>query len=489
MLDNYFLSTLIALPLLGCVHLALLPGHKTETIKVTGLTWSFLVFIFSLFLWVNFEDGTAHFQFFESYPWLVGTNTTISLGVDGISLWFILLTTLLVPLCLIGSWAGISHRVKEYLIAFLGMEALLLGVFTILDVFAFYILFEGVLIPMFLIIGIWGSRERKIRAAYLFFMYTLVGSLLMLFAILYLGYVAGSTDLQVLLETPLDPTVQVLLFLAFFASFAAKFPLIPFHLWLPEAHVEAPTGGSVILAGVLLKLGSYGLLRFAMPLFPYASHYLTPLMFTLGALGVLYASLTAVRQTDMKRVIAYASIGHMGVILIGMFTFNSAGVEGSIFQMLSHGLVASALFLCVGVLYDRHHTRAISYYGGVAHVAPLYAIIFLFFTMANIAFPGTSSFVGEFLILAGAFVINPSIAAVGALGMVLSAAYSLFLFNRVCYGNLKVNYLHAFSDVNRIEFALFVPLLFFTALLGLYLESILVAMHTSVSNWLELVQV
>merc|ERR1712127_701668 len=312
-------------------------------------------------------------------------------------------TTLLIPLCLLVSWNSIQNNLKEYLISFLVMEFFLIGVFCILDVLLFYIFFESVLIPMYLIIGIWGSRERKIRAAYFFFLYTLLGSVLMLLAILYIYYQVGTTDYEILVTTLFTLKEQKLLWIAFFASFATKVPMVPMHIWLPEAHVEAPTSGSVILAGVLLKLGTYGLIRFSLPLFPEASYFFTPLVYTISVIGIIYTSFTAIRQTDFKRIIAYTSVAHMNLVIVGMFSFNSIGLEGALLQSLSHGFVASALFLIIGVVYERHHTRMVKYYGGLVHVMPLYTFIFLFFTMANIGLPGTSSFIGEFLILVGAF--------------------------------------------------------------------------------------
>jgi len=334
-------------------------------------------------------------------------------------------------------------------------------------------------------VGVWGSRERRVRAAYMLFLYTLIGSVLMLLAILLMYSIAGTTDYQILLTTPFDESLQKVLWIAFFASFAVKVPMVPVHIWLPEAHVEAPTAGSVILAGVLLKLGSYGLIRFSIPLFPSATVFFTPLVYTMAAIAIVYTSLTAVRQTDMKRVIAYASVAHMNVILVGMFAMNAQGMEGAIIQQLAHGFVSSALFLGIGVLYDRHHTRLIKYYGGMAHTMPIFVTIFLFFTMANIAMPLTAGFVGEFLILAGAFQVNTTIAVLAATGMVLGGGYSLWLFNRIAYGNLKVQALKAFSDINRREFFVQLPLILGTLLMGIYPEIFLDPIHVSVANLLE----
>jgi proton-translocating NADH-quinone oxidoreductase chain M len=454
-------------------------------IKNIALTFSMASFVLSTFLWVLFDRSTAKFQFVEEFLWIPSSNINFFIGIDGISLFFVLLTTLLVPLCLLGSWHSVKVYVKEYMIAFLVMEALLIIVFCILDLLLFYVFFESVLIPMFLIVGVWGSRERKVRAAYMLFLYTLIGSVLMLLAILLMYSIAGTTDYQVLLTTPFNESLQKLLWIAFFASFAVKVPMVPVHIWLPEAHVEAPTAGSVILAGVLLKLGSYGLIRFSLPLFPSATVFFTPLVYTMAAIAVVYTSLTAIRQTDMKRIIAYASVAHMNVILIGMFAMNAQGLEGAMIQQLAHGFVASALFFCVGVLYDRHHTRLVKYYGGMAHTMPIFVTIFMFFTMANIAMPLTAGFVGEFLILVGAFQANTTIAVLGATGMVLGGGYSLWLFNRIAYGNLKVQGLKAFSDMNRREFIIQLPLILGTFVMGIYPEIFLDPMHVSVANLIE----
>jgi len=397
----------------------------------------------------------------------------------------VILTTLIVPICLISSFNVISFRLKEFTISFILLEFFVLIVFVVLDLVLFYVFFESVLLPMFAIIGIWGSRQRKVRAAYFFFLYTLFGSVLMLLAILIVYFQTGSTDIQLLFTSEFSESRQLLLWLGFFFSFAAKVPMLPVHIWLPEAHVEAPTSGSVILAGVLLKIGSYGLIRFSLPLFPYATVYFTPLVYSLCSLAVIYTSLTAIRQSDIKRIIAYSSVAHMNLILIGLFSLNSQGIEGSLLQMLSHGLASSALFLCVGVLYDRHHSRLVKYYGGLSQLMPLFSIIFLFFTMSNIAIPGTSSFIGEFLILSGIFQTNIFVAALGATGMVLGGAYSLWLLNRIVYGDLNTQYIFYFSDLKRCEFFVFLPLLLLSLLMGFYPSIFLDPMHCSVSNLIE----
>jgi len=362
------------------------------------------------------------------------------------------------------------------------MESFLILVFCVRDLLLFYIFFESVLIPMFIIIGVWGSRERKVRASYMFFLYTLLGSVLMLLSILYIYFQVGTTDYEMLLVYPFTFVEQRFIWLAFFASFASKIPMLPVHIWLPEAHVEAPTAGSVVLAGILLKLGSYGFLRFSLPLLPEASLYFTPFIFALSVVGVIYSSLTAIRQTDLKRIIAYTSVAHMNLVMIGLFSFNVVGLEGAILQSLSHGFVSSALFLIIGVIYDRHHTRMVSYYSGLVHTMPLFTIIFLIFTMANIALPGTSSFVGEFLILSGSFKVNTCVTFLGATGMVFGGGYSLWLFNRVCYGNLKIQYLSQFQDLTLKEFFVFLPLLCGTFVLGIYPELVLDVIHPSVQN-------
>jgi proton-translocating NADH-quinone oxidoreductase chain M len=398
----------------------------------------------------------------------------------------VLLTTLLIALCILVSWNSIKFNLKEYLISFLVMEFFLIGVFCVLDLLLFYIFFESVLIPMFLIIGVWGSRERKIRAAYFFFLYTLFGSVLMLLSILYVYIQAGTTDYEILLTFSFSSLEQSVLWFTFFLSFATKVPMIPVHLWLPEAHVEAPTAGSVILAGVLLKLGTYGFIRFSLPLFPEASFYFSPLVYIMAAIGIVYASFTAIRQTDFKRIIAYTSVAHMNLVMLGIFSFNIIGLEGAILQSLSHGFVASALFLIIGVVYDRHGTRMVKYYGGLVHLMPIYISIFLFFTMANIGLPGTSSFVGEFLILAGSFKTNTSVTFIGASSMIIGGCYSLWLFNRIAYGNLKTQYFNKFLDLSKREFMIFLPLTIGTLIMGLAPDIFLNSIHMSVNVLIEL---
>ena len=477
---------ILMFPIIGILLLLLVPSRETRLIKSIGLNSACFSFIGSLFLWGSFSKFVGFFQFLVKLTWFPLLTLNFTLGVDGISLFFILLTTLLIPLCILTSWNSVGHSLKEFLIAFLFLDFLLIGVFCVLDLLFFYIFFESVLIPMFLIVGIWGSRERKILAAYYFFLYTLLGSVVMLLAILYILEQVGTTDYEVLLTFSFSEIEQKFLWFAFFLSFASKVPMVPVHLWLPEAHVEAPTAGSVILAGVLLKLGTYGFIRFSLPLFPQASFFFAPLVYTISAIGIVYTSFTAIRQTDFKRIIAYTSIAHMNLVMLGIFSFNNVGIEGAIFQSLSHGFVASALFLVIGVVYDRYRTRLVQYYGGLASTMPIYVFIFLFFTMANIGLPGTSSFIGEFLILAGSFKVNTSITFLGATGMVIGGAYSLWLFNRISYGNLKIQYTTQFLDISFREFIVFLPLILGTLFTGLYPNIFLTSIHMSVNNLIEL---
>lgn len=476
---------ILMFPIFGILILFLLPSKEEKLLKLVALNSSCLSFIGSLLLWGFFQKSTSSFQFVVKLFWLPYLNLNFTLGIDGISIFFLLLTTLLIPLCILTSWNSVSDNLKEFLIAFLVLDFFLIGTFCVLDLLLFYIFFESVLIPMFLIVGIWGSRERKILAAYYFFLYTLLGSVLMLLSILYIYYQVGTTDYEVLLTFSFSPLEQKFLWFTFFLAFAGKVPMIPLHLWLPEAHVEAPTAGSVILAGILLKLGTYGFIRFSLPLFPKASFFFTPLVYSIAVTGIIYTSFTAIRQTDFKRIIAYTSIAHMNLVILGIFSFNNVGIEGAILQSLSHGFVASALFLVIGVVYDRYRTRIVQYYGGLASVMPIYIFIFLFFTMANISFPGTSSFVGEFLLLAGSFKVNSSITFLGATGVIIGGAYSLWLFNRIAYGNLKTQYTTEFLDLTPREFVVFLPLILGTLVLGIYPNIFLTSIHMSVNTLVE----
>jgi|TARA_B110000977_G_scaffold94256_2_gene124615 proton-translocating NADH-quinone oxidoreductase chain M len=471
------LELLILTPIIGSFILLFMPSNNVYWIRMIALYTSLFTFIISILIWLFFDYGVSNFQFVSSFLWFSSFNINVFVGIDSISLLFIILTTLIFPLCILNSWKSVSIYLKEYMILFLVMESLLLIVFSVLDLLLFYVFFESILIPMYLLIGVWGSRTRKIRASYMFFFYTLGGSVLLLLSIMAIYAEVGTTDYQVLLLHEFSPFRQKVLWLAFFISFASKVPMVPFHIWLPEAHVEAPTTGSVVLAGILLKLGTYGFIRFSIPLFPYATLYFTPFLYTLATIGVVYTSLTAIRQTDLKRVIAYASVAHMNMILLGLFSLNIQGVEGSIFQMISHGIVSSALFLCVGVIYDRHHTRLIKYYSGLVHTMPLFIPIFLMFMFANAALPGTCNFIGEFLILTGIFQDNLFITILSATSVVLSAVYSLWLFNRIAYGNLKVQYIKQFYDINYREFMVLVPLIFLTIFLGVFPDAILNKLH------------
>lgn len=486
MVSENLLIYILMFPVIGILLLCFIPAREKTLLKFVALNASFLSFIGSLLLWGAFNKSTGFFQFVTQFSWFPILNLNFSLGVDGISLFFLLLTTLLIPLCLLISWNSVGHNLKEFLISFLVLDFLLIGVFCVLDLLFFYIFFETVLIPMYLIVGVWGSRERKILAAYYFFLYTLLGSVVMLISIIYILEQVGTTDYETLLTFSFSELEQKFLWFSFFLSFASKVPMVPVHLWLPEAHVEAPTAGSVILAGVLLKLGTYGFIRFSLPLFPQASFFFTPLVYTISAVGIIYTSFTAIRQTDFKRIIAYTSIAHMNLVMLGIFSFNTIGLEGAIFQSLSHGFVASALFIIISIVYDRYRTRLVQYYGGLASVMPIYILIFLVFTMANIGLPGTSSFVGEFLILTGSFKVNTSITFLGATSMVIGGGYSLWLFNRISYGNLKIQYTSKFLDLNLRECLAFLPLLLGTLITGIYPDIFLTSIHMSVNNLVEL---
>jgi len=479
------LLCLLTLPVLGALGVLVFPTTALRQMKLFALTVTLVNFILSLSLWIFFDNASAKFQYVQQIEWLSFFNMNFYIGIDGISLFFILLTTFLVPVCLLISWKSVNHFVKEFLVAFLFLESFMIAVFCMLDLVLFYVFFESVLIPMFLIIGVWGSRERKIRAAYQFFLYTLIGSLFMLIAILLIYFQVGTTDLQVLNTIEFSERRQLFLWAAFFLSFAVKVPMIPFHIWLPEAHVEAPTAGSVILAGILLKLGTYGFLRFSIPLFPQASVYFTPLVYTLSVVGIIYASFTTLRQIDLKKIIAYSSVAHMGFVTLGLFSLNVQGIEGAILLMLSHGFVASALFLCIGILYDRTHTRLIRYYGGLVQTMPLFSFCFFIFTLGNLSLPGTSSFVGEFLILVGVFQTNTFIATCAATGMILGGAYSIWLYNRVVFGNLKPIYLNKFADINRREFFILLPFVLCIFWMGVYPSIFLESFHLSVANILQ----
>ncbi|MGY6645437.1 MAG: NADH-quinone oxidoreductase subunit M [Salinarimonas sp.] len=453
------LSGLLILPLIGAAFILTLRGDEAairNNARWAALATTIVTFLLSLVAWARFDTGSADFQLVESHAWLMET-TRFTLGVDGFSLPFVLLTTFLMPFCILASWETIKTRIKEYMVAFLVLEALMIGVFVALDLVLFYIFFEAGLIPMFLIIGIWGGK-RRIYASFKFFLYTLLGSVLMLIAVVAMYWQAGTSDIPTLLAHDFPVSLQTWLWLAFFASFAVKMPMWPVHTWLPDAHVEAPTAGSVILAGILLKMGGYGFIRFSIPMFPDASMYFAPMVFALSVIAIVYTSLVALMQEDMKKLIAYSSVAHMGFVTMGLFSLTPQGIEGAMFQMISHGLISGALFLCVGVIYDRMHTREIKAYGGLVNRMPLYGVAFLLFTMANVGLPGTSGFVGEFLTLIGAFQANFWVAFVATSGVILSACYALWLYWRVMNGPLVKPELQAIQDLDRREVLLLAPL-------------------------------
>ncbi len=484
MTDWPILSTVTFLPTLGALLIALIKGDEAavaRNARFVALWTTLITFAVSLLIWIDFNPGTADFQFTESAPW-IGTTIGYRMGVDGISMLFVILTTFLMPICILAS-ASVHKRVKEYMIAFLVLETLMIGVFCATDLFLFYVFFEAGLIPMFLIIGVWGGA-RRIYASFKFFLYTLLGSVLALLAILTMYFMAGTTDIPTLMAYKFPAEMQFWLWLAFFASFAVKVPMWPVHTWLPDAHVEAPTAGSVILAGVLLKMGGYGFLRFSIPMFPLASVEFAPLVFALSVIAIIYTSLVALRQEDMKKLIAYSSVAHMGFITMGTFSLTQQGVQGAILQMLSHGIVSGALFLCVGVVYDRLHTREIARYGGLVKNMPVYAVVFLFFTMATVGLPGTSGFVGEFLTLVGAYQANTWVAFFASTGLILGAAYSLSLYRRVMLGDLVKPDLMALRDLGIREIAIFVPLILVALYMGVQPGAFLHVMDASVQHLL-----
>jgi len=481
------LSSLILLPLVGSLFILFIKDNASknyQNIKYVSLFVSFANFLISIYLWYQFDNSTSEFQFIESKQWLKGF-VNYKVGIDGISILFILLTTLITPLCIISINNSINFRLKEFLIAILVMESLMIGVFCSLDLIIFYLFFEGGLIPMFLIIGIWGG-ERRVYSAFKFFLFTLLGSILMLIAIIAIYWTAGTTDVTKLYDLGIDLKYQNLLWLAFFSSFAVKTPMWPVHTWLPDAHVEAPTAGSVILAAILLKLAGYGFIRFSIGLFPNASDFFTPLIYFLSLVAIVFISLVALMQEDMKKLIAYSSVAHMGFVTLGIFTLTQQGIEGSIIQMISHGLVSAALFVCVGVLYDRNHSRMISDYGGIVSIMPKYAIVFMIFTLAAIGLPGTSGFVGEFLILMGTFQKSFLVAAIASLGVILAAAYMLWLYKRVVFGNLVNKKILKMSDLNKSEIFILWSLAIPTVFFGFYPEPIINTVEVSVNNLIEM---
>ena len=479
------LSLTTFLPVVGVLFIAMLKADEAgaRNARWMALFTTLVTFAVSLNLVWRFDPGSPEFQFVEKHPWLAGF-ATYHMGVDGISLPLIILTTAIMPICIAASWRAIKVRVREYMIAFLALETLMIGTFSALDLVLFYLFFEGGLIPMFLIIGVWGG-PRRVYASFKFFLYTLAGSVLMLLAIMAMYWQSGTTDISMLLHHAFPREMQPWLWIAFFASFAVKMPMWPVHTWLPDAHVEAPTAGSVVLAAILLKMGGYGFLRFSLPMFPVASADFAPFVFALSVIAIVYTSLVALVQEDMKKLIAYSSVAHMGFVTMGIFAATSQGVAGGIFQMVSHGVVSAALFLCVGVVYDRMHSREISTYGGLVNRMPVYAAVFLLFTMANVGLPGTSGFVGEFLTLLGTFKVNITVATLATLGVILSACYALWLYRKVVLGQLEKPALANITDMGAREIAIFVPLIVLTLYLGFYPKPVLDMSAASVTALLD----
>jgi NADH-quinone oxidoreductase subunit M len=488
--DWPILSIVTFLPLVGVLLiLAISDDNDAGRANIRNITLltTVVTFIVSLWIWIGFDTANPGFQFVEKIGWL-DSGISYQMGVDGISMLFVILTTFLMPICILASWRSVDKRVKEYMIAFLVLETLMIGVFCALDLVLFYVFFEAGLIPMFIIIGVWGGK-RRVYASFKFFLYTLLGSVLMLLAMMAMFWEAGTTDIAELLQHSFPPAMQTWLWLAFFASFAVKMPMWPVHTWLPDAHVEAPTAGSVILAAILLKMGGYGFLRFSLPMFPLASADLTPLVFALSVIAIIYTSLVALAQEDIKKLIAYSSVAHMGYVTMGIFAMNKHGIDGAIFQMLSHGLVSGALFLCVGVVYDRMHTREIAAYGGLVNNMPKYAVAFMVFTMANVGLPGTSGFIGEFLTLLGIFEVNTWVAFFATFGVILSAAYALWLYRRVIFGVLDKDSLKALLDLSRREKAILYPLIALVIFFGLYPSPVFNVTNAAVDSLINSVTV
>jgi NADH-quinone oxidoreductase subunit M len=483
MINWPIISFTIFLPMAGSFIILFI---KETDESATNIRWAALwtslgTFILSCLIWFLFDSTNYNYQFIEKHQWFSDFNFFYHVGIDGISLFMILLCTFLTPLCILSSWDNVTKKIKEYMIAFLLLETLMIGMFCAIDTLLFYVFFEGVLIPMFLIIGIWGGQNR-IYASFKFFLYTLFGSVLMLIAIIYMYQISNSMNIIELQNFKFEKNIQIWLWLAFFASFAVKIPMWPFHTWLPDAHVEAPTAGSVILAGVLLKMGGYGFIRFSLNIFPEASYYFSPLVFGLSIIAIIYTSLVALAQSDMKKLIAYSSVAHMGIVTIGIFVVNQQSIEGAMVQMLSHGIVSAALFLCVGVVYDRMHTRKISFYGGLVNRMPRYAVFFMIFTLASIGLPGTSGFVGEFLTILGAFKFNTFLAFFAATGIILSAVYMLFLYKRVIFGIITNEKLKTILDLNLREHIIMISLLIIVIIIGIFPNIFLEPMRFPIEN-------
>jgi len=488
-MDFPILSFLILLPAIGSIFLLFSKNDskQTNTIKYVALFTSVVNFLISLYLWNSFDNTISNFQFVEERTWLAGF-VNYKVGIDGISILFIVLTTFITPLCILSVNNSVKIRLRDFLLAILIMESFMIGVFCALDLVVFYLFFEAGLIPMFLIIGIWGG-PRRVYSAFKFFLYTLLGSVLMLVAIISIYWMTGTTDVIELYKLGIDPKYQNLLWLAFFSSFAVKTPMWPVHTWLPDAHVEAPTAGSVLLAAILLKMAGYGFIRFSLGLFPFASEIFTPLVYILSLIAIVFTSLIALMQEDMKKLIAYSSVAHMGFVTLGIFTLKQQGIEGSIIQMISHGLVSAALFLCVGVVYDRMHSRLINSYGGIVNIIPKYSILFMLFTLAALGLPGTSGFIGEFLILMGAFKDNFLVAVVASLGVIFGAAYMLWLYKRVVFGVIVNNDLLKMPDLNKSELTILISLALPTLFFGFYPEPLINTIEVSVKDLIEMYKI
>ena len=488
MTDIPLLSLTIFLPLLGAVVILLIKEDKSsvDNIRKVALCTSIGVFLLSLLIWLQFDNSKAEYQFQEKIRWFSDFNFYYHIGIDGISLFMVILSTFLTPLCILASWESIKIRVKEYMLAFLFLETVMIGMFASVDILLFYIFFEAVLIPMYLIIGIWGG-DRRIYASFKFFLYTLLGSVLMLIAIVVIYKLTNSMSIGDLQGNYFSTNIQMYLWLAFFASFAVKIPMWPFHTWLPDAHVEAPTSGSVILAGVLLKMGGYGFIRFSLGMLPEASEFFAPLIMTLSIIAVVYTSLVAIAQTDIKKLIAYSSVAHMGLVTIGIFIVNSQGLEGAMIQMISHGVVSGALFLCVGVIYDRMHTREIKFYGGLVNRMPIYSTVFMIFMLGSVGLPGTSGFIGEFLIIVGSFKYSSIVVIGAASGIILSAVYMLYLYKRIIFGVINNEKLKDILDLNLREKIILIPLAIAVLLIGIFpnifIEPMRLSLDLIISNY------
>ena len=484
------LSAIIFIPLIGSLFIFITRGSQKnieKNSKYVAIFTSLANLFLSLFLWYSFDVSTSDFQFVEKKIWIDGF-VNYQVGIDGISILFVLLTTFITPICIVSGINSIKFKIKEFLIAILIMETLMIGVFCSLDLLVFYLFFEGGLIPMFLIIGIWGGPKR-VYSAFKFFLFTLLGSVLMLIAIISIYWITGTTDVIKLLDIRIAQEYQYLLWLAFFSSFAVKLPMWPFHTWLPDAHVEAPTAGSVILAAILLKMAGYGFMRFSLGLFPLASDYFTPLIFTLSVIAIIYTSLIALMQNDMKKLIAYSSVAHMGFVTVGIFSITKQGLEGSIIQMISHGLISAGLFLSVGVLYDRYHSRMISSYGGLISIMPKYAVVLMIFTLGALGLPGTSGFVGEFLVLIGIFQKNIIVGILASLGIILAATYMLWLYGRVVFGKIINSDIKKMEDLNKPEIYIMISLAFLIMIFGIYPEPLLNTINVTISNLIENYQI